>query len=54
MNRARRVWGYVVLSLGLLWLVGGIFGYLEGHLSALLFVFCGFVLFRLGRSLTRG
>jgi len=54
MTRARRVWGAVVLCLGLLWLVGGLFGYFEGHIRALLFVFCGFVLVRLGYNLTRG
>jgi hypothetical protein len=48
------MWGWLVLALGLLWLVGGVFGYFEGHLRALLLVFCGYVLVRSGRNLIRG
>ena len=53
MSRARRVWGWIVFALGLLWLIGGLFGYFEGHLRALIFVFCGFVLIRLGYNLAK-
>lgn len=54
MRTSRRVWGWLVFALGLLWLVGGLFGYFQGHFSALLLVFCGFVLARMGWRMTSG
>lgn len=55
MRLSRKVWGCFVCGLGVFWLLGGLAGYLQGHLRpALLFIFCGMVLVRLGWNLVRG
>ncbi len=55
MRLSRKVWGCFVFGLGCLWLLGGIAGYLQGHLRpALLLAFCGMVLARLGRNMFKG
>ncbi len=55
MRLSRKVWGGCVFGLGLLWLLGGMAGYLQGHLRpAILLVFCGIVLVRLGWNLVKG
>ena len=51
MNRSRRIWGWLVFTLGLLWLVGGLFGLIEGRPGAWLFALCGLVLARMGYNL---
>jgi hypothetical protein len=51
---SRKIWGGVVFALGLLWLLGGAFGYLQGNWKMLLLVFCGIVLVRMGINLVRG
>ncbi len=53
MRMSRKIWGGFVFSLGLLWLLGGIFGYLQDPAKALLYVFCGMVLTRFGYNLMR-
>lgn len=52
-NRLKKLWGGCVLGIGGLWLIGGLFGILEGQLVAWLFVLCGFMLLRLGYQLVR-
>jgi hypothetical protein len=54
MPTSRKIWGGFVCALGLLWLVGGVCGSLQGDWRMALLVFCGIVLLRLGRSLLRG
>ena len=54
MRISRKIWGGVVFALGLLWLVGGAFGYFQGNGKMLLMVFCGIVLVRMGFNLMRG
>ncbi len=54
MRISRRIWGGFVLALGLLWLVGGAFGYLQGNWRMLLMFFCGLVLTRMGFNMLRG
>lgn len=54
MKISRKVWGGFVFALGLLWLVGGAFGYFQGNWKMLLLVFCGIVLVRMGSNLMRG
>ena len=51
---SRKIWGGFVFALGLLWLVGGAFGYLQGNWKMLLMVFCGIVLVRMGSNMMRG
>lgn len=54
MKLSRKVWGACVLALGLLWVGGGIAGYLQGKgVGLLLMVFCGVALLRLGWNMTR-
>lgn len=50
---SKKIWGYFIFGVGCLWLIGGIFGFFQGHLTALLYVFCGMVLLRMGRNLYR-
>ena len=54
MRISRKIWGGCVFALGLLWLVGGAFGYFQGNTKMLLMVFCGIVLVRMGANLMRG
>ena len=54
MRISRKIWGGFVFALGLLWLLGGAFGYLQGNWKMLLLVFCGIVLVRMGVNLMRG
>ncbi len=54
MRISRKIWGGFVFALGLLWLVGGAFGYFQGNWHMLLLVFCGIVLVRMGSNLMRG
>ena len=54
MRGSRKIWGYVVLALGVLWLLGGVLGYLQTKAGVtLVMAFCGTVLTRLGWGLTR-
>jgi hypothetical protein len=52
MRISRKIWGSLVLLLGLLWLVGGIFGVLQNDWRMWLLIFCGTVLVRMGWNLT--
>ena len=50
----KKVWGRVVFSLGMLWLVGGVFGYVQGKGNGvLILIFCGIVLARMGWGMTK-
>lgn len=49
---SRKLWGYCVLALGILWICG-FFAILQGQMMGWLWFFCGTVLFRLGYNLTR-
>lgn len=50
----KKVWGGVVFSLGMLWLVGGVFGYAQGKGNGvLILIFCGIVLARMGWGMTK-
>jgi len=51
---SRKIWGGFVFALGLLWLVGGVFGYFQGNWHMLLLIFCGIVLVRMGFNMVRG
>ena len=49
MRVSKKVWGGVVFALGLLWLIGGIFGYAQNKGGGtLILIFCGIVLARMG------
>jgi uncharacterized membrane protein (UPF0136 family) len=51
---SRRIWGGLVLAIGVLWTVGGIVGYFQGRGAGMfLLVFCGVALLRLGGNLMR-
>lgn len=50
---SRRLWGWFVFSLGILWTVGGTFAIFQAQLMGWLWLFCGIVLCRLGYNLTR-
>ena len=57
MRISRKIWGGFVFALGLLWLLGGGFGFFQGsqdNRKMLLLVFCGIVLVRMGSNLMRG
>jgi uncharacterized membrane protein len=54
MRISRRIWGWLVFSLGLLWFVGGIFGYFQGNWHMLLHIFLGVVLLRMGWNISHG
>jgi hypothetical protein len=48
---SRKIWGWFVYCLGLLWIFGGIAGVLQGHWQPWLFVVLGIGLLRLGYNL---
>ncbi len=49
MRVSKKVWGGVVFALGLLWLIGGVFGYVQNKGGGtLVLIFCGIVLSRMG------
>ena len=50
---SRRLWGWFVYALGLLWLVCGAAGILQAQPLGWLYLFCGIVLARMGYNLTR-
>ena len=55
MKVSRKIWGGMVFAIGLLWAVGGIAGFIQGHgPGMLILVFCGVALLRLGSNLVRG
>jgi len=55
MTISRKIWGGLVLAIGLLWSIGGVAGYFQGHgAGMILLVFCGVALLRLGGNLLRG
>ena len=49
---SRRIWGWFVFALGLLWFMGGIFGLFHGVWQMALMAILGFALLRRGWSLT--
>jgi hypothetical protein len=53
MPMSRKIWGWFVLCLGLLWSFGGIAGVLQGHWQAWLLVVLGIGLLRLGYNLKK-
>lgn len=53
MPTSRKLWSKLVTGLGGLWLVGGLFGFAQGRFEALLLVFCGTALVRMGLNLAR-
>jgi hypothetical protein len=53
MPASRKIWAALVTVIGVLWFLGGLFGYFEGHLSALILLVCGYGLIRYGRNLGR-
>ena len=53
MPNSRKIWGWFVLGVGVLWLVAGIAAVLQTQLPGWLYLFCGAALTRLGYNLTR-
>lgn len=54
MKVSRIIWGWLVLAIGVLWMLGGVFGFTQGKgWGTLVLVFCGMALTRLGWNLTR-
>ena len=44
MPASRRIWAWVVLMLGALWLLGGVMGWAQGHSEAALLALLGLIL----------
>ena len=53
MPASRKLWGWFVFALGILWSLGGLAAILQTHLLGWLYLFCGIVLGRMGYNLTR-
>lgn len=53
MPASRKIWGWFVFVLGILWSVGGIAGVLQAQPLGWIYLFCGIMLGRLGYNLTR-
>lgn len=53
MPNSRKIWGWFVFGVGLLWLIAGIAAILQTQLPGWLYLFCGAALSRLGYNLTR-
>jgi len=53
MPTSRKIWGWFVFSVGILWGLGGIAAVLQTQPIGWLYLFCGIMLGRLGYNLTR-
>ncbi len=53
MPASRKIWGWFVFALGILWSLGGVAGILQTQLIGWLYLFCGIILGRMGYNLTR-
>ncbi len=54
MRTSRKIWGWVVFALGMLWTLGGLAGFLQGRWQMLLHLVLGIGLLRLGWNLSHG
>ena len=53
MPKSRKLWGWFVFFVGILWLVAGVAAILQTQLPGWVYLFCGTALTRLGYNLTR-